>query len=127
MVNATLEERVTFLEFQMLEVNEEIQDIGGEVDFLFTEQIIQDARIYDVEEEVESEILFLFANQCWPVLIEQPSYFYLKHLAPLLLVGRHSIYSKVDEPSYALKLCPTRKIFLNSYLRKFYLLLFPCR
>ena len=58
-MNASLEERVTFLEFQMLEVNEEIQDIDGEVDFLFTEQIIQDARIYDVEEEVESEIFFL--------------------------------------------------------------------
>ena len=54
-LNTTVEERMTFLEFQMTNVQEDVDDLNADVDFLFTEDAVQDARILDIELETESE------------------------------------------------------------------------
>ena len=58
LVNSTLEERVEMLEIQMAQVEDDIDglsvdllELEGDVDFLFDDQLIQDQRIFNVEEE----------------------------------------------------------------------------
>ena len=74
----TIEERVAVLEFQMVEIEDDVTDIEGDIsvllendNFLFDEQVIQDERLFTLEqttndinadlvavdEELESECL----------------------------------------------------------------------
>ena len=55
--NMTVEERVTILESQVVEIEEDITVLGvgltgisEDVDFLFDEQVIQDERIFTLEQ-----------------------------------------------------------------------------
>ena len=52
--NSTLEERVELLEGQVVVIQEEVSDIETDVDFLFDEQIIQDERLFSLEEETDA-------------------------------------------------------------------------
>ena len=72
MQNTTIEERVSLLEIQVLEIQEDLTEVDedvtlleGDVNFLFDEQVIQDERLLNLEEtsveideEVESEFYF---------------------------------------------------------------------
>ena len=69
MVNNTIEERVTLLEIQVTDIREDlttteenVEDLEEDVDFLFDETVIQDERIFtleqasiEIDEEVEGE------------------------------------------------------------------------
>ena len=65
--NVTIEERVALLEIQAVEIEEDVTTLGvglvglGEnVDFLFDEQIIQDERLFTVEQttvEITAELV----------------------------------------------------------------------
>ena len=48
--NATIEERVSLLEIQVVEIEEDVTDLDQDVNFLFEEQIIQDERLLNLEE-----------------------------------------------------------------------------
>ena len=57
-LNSTLEERVEMLEIQMVQAEDDIDNLGldlteleGDVDFLFDDQLIQNQRIFNLEEE----------------------------------------------------------------------------
>ena len=64
--NATIEERVTLLEIQVVEIQEDVTEVDeriglleGDVDFLFDEKVIQDERIYNLEQtsiEIDEEV-----------------------------------------------------------------------
>ena len=72
MQNTTIEERVTILENQVVEIEEDITEVNervelleGDDDFLFDEQIIQDERILELEQtsdEVVVELAEINAN-----------------------------------------------------------------
>ena len=70
MVNATVEERVSLLELQMAEMDQDVMGLEEDVDFLFDEQVIQDERILTLEQDsdvvddaIESESSFTFCLQ----------------------------------------------------------------
>ena len=53
----TIEERVALLEIQVVEIEEDIADVEGDIsiliendDFLFDEQVIQDERLLELEQ-----------------------------------------------------------------------------
>ena len=48
--NRTIEERVSLLEIQVVEIEEDVTDLDQDVNFLFEEQIIQDERLLNLEE-----------------------------------------------------------------------------
>ena len=55
--NTTIEERVSLLEIQVVEIEEDLTDLGDDmmvlernVDFLFDETVIQDERIFNLEQ-----------------------------------------------------------------------------
>ena len=57
LLNATIEERVSLLEIQVVEIEEDLTDLGDDVmlleenvNFLFDETVIQDERIYNLEQ-----------------------------------------------------------------------------
>ena len=61
--NATIEERVSLLEIQVVEIEEDVTLLQADVNFLFDEQVIQDDRILTLEQqndviddELESEL-----------------------------------------------------------------------
>ena len=54
--NATIEERVTILEAQVVEIEENIADLDQDVNFLFDEQVIQDERLLNFFETETEEI-----------------------------------------------------------------------
>ena len=54
--NATIEERVTLLEIQVEEIEGQITDLDQDVNFLFDEQVIQDERIFSVEQDTDDII-----------------------------------------------------------------------
>ena len=66
MQNETIEERVALLELQVSDIREdlttteqEVEDLGNNVDFLFDEQVIQDERLLNLEvstNEIEDEV-----------------------------------------------------------------------
>ena len=76
MQNATIEERVALLEIQVVEIQEDVSGLDedvtlleGDVNFLFDETVIQDERIFNLEqtsfetkEDVESNY-HLIVNQ----------------------------------------------------------------
>ena len=51
--NTTIEVRVEILEGQVVIIQNEVSDIETDVNFLFEEQIIQDERLFSLEEETE--------------------------------------------------------------------------
>ncbi len=51
--NVTIEERVTVLEAEMTGVLSEIVELNFDVDFLFTEQALQDQQIFSLYEETD--------------------------------------------------------------------------
>ena len=57
--NTTIEERVTLLELQVLDIQEDVGNLDQNVDFLFEEQIIQDERIFSLEETSDQVIVEL--------------------------------------------------------------------
>ena len=48
--NATIEERVALLEIQVVELEEDFTELEGDVNFLFAEQVIQDERLFSLEQ-----------------------------------------------------------------------------
>ena len=48
--NTTIEERVTLLEIQVVEIDEDVTGLDQDVNFLFEETIIQDERIFNLEQ-----------------------------------------------------------------------------
>ena len=64
--NATIEERVSLLEIQVVEIQEDVTGLGvdlteleGDVNFLFDETVIQDERIFTLEQtsiEIDEEV-----------------------------------------------------------------------
>ena len=65
--NSTLEERVELLEGQVFVIQDEVSDIETDVDFLFAETVIQDERLFTLEQtsiettaDVESNLNFIF-------------------------------------------------------------------
>ena len=52
--NGTIEERVTFLEIQMDEVQGDLAQTEDEITLLFSQQIIQDDRLVNLEEDTDS-------------------------------------------------------------------------
>ena len=91
MQNATIEERVTLLEIQVVviqddvtELDEDVTLLEGDVNFLFDEQVIQDERLLNLEEtsfEVVLELEGIFFNQVSVVLMKN-----LKSLLMLWIV-----------------------------------------
>ena len=48
--NTTIEERVSLLEIQVVEIEEDLNELDEDVGFLFNEQIIQDERLFSLEQ-----------------------------------------------------------------------------
>ena len=48
--NMTLEERVTILEIQVADAQEDLTELEGDVNFLFEQTIIQDKRLLNLEQ-----------------------------------------------------------------------------
>ena len=48
--NTTIEERVALLEIQVADIEGQITDLDEDVDFLFDEQVIQDERLFTLEQ-----------------------------------------------------------------------------
>ena len=51
--NTTIEERVSLLEIQVVEIEEDVTGLDQDVNFLFDEQIIQDERLLNLEQETD--------------------------------------------------------------------------
>ena len=49
-----LEIQVLDIREDLTEVNEDITDANNDIDFLFDEQVLQDERLFELEEETES-------------------------------------------------------------------------
>ena len=57
--NTTIEERVTILEIQVADTQEDLTELDENVDFLFDEQVIQDERLLGLKQGInviESDI-----------------------------------------------------------------------
>ena len=57
--NNTIEERVALLEIQVVEIEEDVTGLVENVNFLFDEQIIQDERLFSLEQisiDVDDEL-----------------------------------------------------------------------
>ena len=52
--NDTVEERVTLLEIQMDEVQGDVSMNEGDISLLFNQQIIQDQRLFDLEDDTSN-------------------------------------------------------------------------
>ena len=48
--NMTIEERVTILEIQVADTQEDLMELEGDVNFLFDEQVIEDERLLNLEQ-----------------------------------------------------------------------------
>ena len=59
--NNTLEERVELLEIQVVVIQDEVSDLETDVDFLFDEQIIQDERLFSLEQATDAINAQLFS------------------------------------------------------------------
>ena len=58
-LNLTIEERVGILETQVVEIEEDIADLDQDVNFLFDETVIQDERLFSLEQasiEINEEV-----------------------------------------------------------------------
>ena len=51
--NSTIEERVSLLELQVADLEENMVDLDEDVDFLFDDQLIQDERLLNLEEATD--------------------------------------------------------------------------
>ena len=49
-----MEERVELLEIQLVVIHDEVSDLETDVDFLFDEQIIQDERLFSLEQGTDA-------------------------------------------------------------------------
>ena len=49
--NTTIEERVSLLEIQVVEIEEDLTGLDEDVGFLFDEQVIQDERLFSLEQK----------------------------------------------------------------------------
>ena len=61
LLNATIEERVSLLEIQVVEIQEDVTEVDervvlleGDVNFLFDEQVIQDERLLRLEDDTDA-------------------------------------------------------------------------
>ena len=62
MQNFTIEERVSLLEIQVADIEGQITDLDQDVNFLFDDQIIQDERIFSLEEgsdEINNQLVVI--------------------------------------------------------------------
>ena len=48
--NVTIEERVSLLEIQMIEMEEDVTLVEGDINILFDQQVIQDERLFILEQ-----------------------------------------------------------------------------
>ena len=65
MQNTTIEERVSLLEIQVTEIEEDLTDLDQDVNFLFDEQVIQDERLFQLETEsgeIQDDIVSKFVK-----------------------------------------------------------------
>ena len=70
MQNATIEERVALLEIQVADIEGDISILIENDNFLFYEQIIQDERLFSLEqenEEIEDTIVSECVKRIWQV------------------------------------------------------------
>ena len=51
--NTTIEERVSLLEIQVVEIEEDVTGLDQDINFLFDEQIIQDEKLLNLEQETD--------------------------------------------------------------------------
>ena len=51
--NTTIEERVSLLEVQVVEIEEDVTGLDLNVNFLFDEQVIQDERLFSLEQDTD--------------------------------------------------------------------------
>ena len=49
MMDSMIEERLCLLEIQVVEIEEDVTDLDQDVNFLFDEQLIHDARLLELE------------------------------------------------------------------------------
>ena len=78
LLNTTIEERVALLEIQVVEIQEDVTELDedvtlleGDVNFLFNEQVIQDARLLTLEQEndiIDDELESEFSYAVWPII-----------------------------------------------------------
>ena len=52
--NTTIEEQVAVLEIQVVEIEEDVNLLQEDVNFLFDETVIQDARIFTLEQTTDA-------------------------------------------------------------------------
>ena len=74
MLKTTIEERVALLEIQVVEIEDDVTGLDQDVNFLFDEQVIQDARIFtleqtsiEIDEQVEGICLVMMNHMKSPV------------------------------------------------------------
>ena len=68
--NMTIEERVTILEIRVAHTEEDLTELEGDVNFLFEQTIIQDERLFNLEQTMIG-ILGDLDSEC--VLIKEPT------------------------------------------------------
>ena len=51
MQNITIEERVALLEIQVTDLEQNVSDLDADVNFLFDETVIQDERLFSLEQD----------------------------------------------------------------------------
>ena len=54
LLNSTLEERVSLLEVQVDVIEQDVSDLDEDANFLFDEQVIQDARLLTLEGDTDT-------------------------------------------------------------------------
>ena len=74
--NDTLEERVALLEIQMTAIQDDVTDLEvnlmelqGDVNFLFDEQVIQDERLFSLEQDNDVIIQEVESKLVWSSLL----------------------------------------------------------
>ena len=63
--NSTIDERVSLLEIQVTQLDEDVSRLYDDVNFLFDEQVIQDERLFSLEQtslQVAVELAEINAN-----------------------------------------------------------------
>ena len=53
MQNITIEERVALLEIQVTDLEQNVADLDEDVNFLFDETVIQDERLFSLEQDTD--------------------------------------------------------------------------
>ena len=57
--NNTIEDRVSLLELQVVDLEENVTDLDDDINFLFDEQVIQDERLLELEQTSDQVVVEL--------------------------------------------------------------------